>query len=113
MNVVLDPQVARQGATTGATLAAAKADRVSPNWTVEAREVFCLYARMHRDGFMTEDVRQWAQKLGMPEPPDNRAWGYVALGLSKEGVIEALGYGRQRSATCHGSPKTIWKLKEK
>lgn len=112
MNVVLNPDLARQGATTGATLAAAKADRTSPGWSVEAREVFLLYARMHRDGFMTEDVRQWAQKLGMSEPPDNRAWGYVALRLSKDGVIESVGYGRQRSSTCHGSPKTIWKLKQ-
>lgn len=91
--------------------ASAHADRVSDKWTERSMELFKLYGRMRRDGFMTEDVRAWAEKLGMDQPPDNRAWGLVARRLVNEGFIEPIGYGKQRSATCHGSPKTIWRTK--
>lgn len=106
----LNRDLAEAGASTGMALAASHADRVEENWTEKSVELFKLYSRMHRDGFMTEDVRAWAEKLGMPSPPDNRAWGLVARRLSKQGVIKAVGYGKQRSSTCHGSPKTIWRM---
>lgn len=108
----LNRELARLGADVGMTLASSRADRAEENWTEKSVELFKLYSRMHRDGFMTEDVRAWAEKLGMPPPPDNRAWGMVARKLSRQGAIEAIGYGKQRSATCHGSPKTIWRIKQ-
>lgn len=109
--VVLNQDLANQGAETGMLLAASHADRESKQWTEMASKFFECYAKMHREGFMTEEVRAWATKLGFQSPPDARAWGYIARKLANDGVIEASGYGRQRSSTCHGSPKTIWKLK--
>jgi hypothetical protein len=111
MNAVLNSDLAQQGADTGMLLAASHADRLNTDWTEDSTNVFKLYARLHPQGFMTEDVRLWSVKLGFTEPPDNRAWGYIARSLANQGYIEAVGYGKQRSATCHGSPKTIWKLK--
>lgn len=111
MNAVLNSDLATQGADTGMLVAASHADRTTADWTSEAEILFKLHARFHPEGFMTEDVRAWAVKLGFTSPPDNRAWGYVAKSLARQGYIEAIGYGKQRSATCHGSPKTIWKLK--
>lgn len=109
MNVI-NADLAQQGAETGMLLAASHADRKNGEWTEQATVIFKLYAKFHYDGFMTEDVRIWADKLGFPHPPDQRAWGIVATKLAREGYITATGYGKQRSASCHRSPKTIWKL---
>lgn len=107
---VLNTDLADQGADTGMLLAASHAEREQGSWVRQATMFFKLYARMHPEGFMTEDVRTWAARFGFAEPPDNRAWGYIAKSLSKGGLIQSVGFGKQRSASCHGSPKNIWKL---
>jgi hypothetical protein len=109
MNVI-NTDLAQQGAETGMLLAASHADRENDDWTYTATVLFKLYAKFHPGGFMTEDVRTWADKLGIPQPPDQRVWGCIAFKLSRKGYIKPDGYGRQRSANCHRSPKTIWKL---
>lgn len=106
----INTDLAQQGAETGALLAASHADRTNNGWTEQATVIFKLYAKFHQDGFMTEDVRIWADKLGFARPPDQRAWGHVATKLSRAGYIQSAGYGKQRSANCHNAPKTIWKL---
>jgi len=108
----LNAELAELGADTGMALAASHAEREADGWSHQAGELFVLYAIQHPDGFMTEEVRLWAEKLGFDLPPDNRAWGYVAKKAAKEGHVYAAGFAKQRSSTCHGSPKTIWKLKE-
>lgn len=110
MNITLDADISAARGQAGAKAAALHAEKVSPEWTERARDYFLLYGRMHRDGFMTEDVREWAKRFGFEDPPDNRAWGYIAKALNREGQIQACGYAKQRSTTCHGSPKTVWKL---
>jgi len=112
MTAVLDAGLADLGAKTGMMTAAAHAERVNSGWASDAEDLFVLYAIQHPDGFMTEDVRVWAEKLGFDSPPDNRAWGFVARKVARAGHVYAAGYSKQKSATCHGSPKTIWKLKE-
>lgn len=107
---VLNADLAQQGAETGALLAASHADRETEGWVDQATVLFKLYAKMHPDGFMTEDVRVWADKFGFPHAPDQRAWGGIAHRLVRQGYIQSAGYGRQRSANCHRAPKTIWKL---
>lgn len=106
----LNADLAELGADTGMLLAASKADRRSEGWSDAAKQLFELYAIQHPEGFMTEEVRIWAEKLGFDAPPDNRAWGMIAKSMAKDGVVVAIGFAKQRSATCHGSPKTVWKL---
>lgn len=106
---VLNEKLAEAGANAGMTLAASHADRTYEGWSDDALEFFRLFA--HQRGgefFMTEDVRAWAEKMGFPPPPDNRAWGHVAKRAAMDGVVRRIGYDKQRSATCHGSPKTLW-----
>lgn len=95
-------------ADAGMTLAASHADRTVQNWSEDAGELFRLYATLHPEGFLTEDVRKWADKLGFPTPPDNRAWGYVARRAALEGYVRSAGFRRQKSTACHGSAKTLW-----
>lgn len=105
---VLNERLAELGANVGMTLAASHADRVSGNWSDDALDLFKLYAVQKPDGFLTEEVRAWAEKLGFAPPPDNRAWGHVAKRAAMDGHVRAAGFRKQTSATCHGSPKTFW-----
>lgn len=109
MITVLNEQLAEAGANAGMTVAASRADRESAGWSDDARTFFELFACKSGDEpFMTEEVRAWAEKMGFPPPPDSRAWGHVAKRAAMDGLVRHAGYGRQRSATCHGSPKTLW-----
>lgn len=105
----LNADLANLGADTGMLIAASHADRVSEAWSDTAKDLFEMYSMQHPDGFMTEEVRVWSEKLGFKPPPDNRAWGYIAKDMARKGVVVAAGFAKQRSASCHGSPKTIWK----
>jgi hypothetical protein len=93
-------------ACSGMTLAASHADREVENWTEQAAQLFSLYAAMHPEGFLTEDVRLWASKLGFPPPPDGRAWGYIARKAAVAGRIKSMGYAKAKSS--NNSPKVLW-----
>jgi hypothetical protein len=110
MTTTLNADLAGVGADTSMTLAASHAERVSEGWIAEAESLFRMYAQMHPQGFLTEEVRVWAGKLGFSEPPDNRAWGYVARRVAASKYVRAAGFEKQKSANCHGSPKTVWEL---
>lgn len=109
MTTVLNQELANASADASMVLAASHADRVEENWSNDALELFNLYALQHPEGFLTEEVRAWAEKLGFAPPPDNRAWGHVAKRASQAGRVVAAGFRKQRSTTCHGSPKTLWR----
>lgn len=100
-------EMAEVNANVGMTLAASHADRESDSWSDEALGLFRLYAVQHPEGFLTEDVRAWANKLGFAPPPDGRAWGYVARRASREGVVRSSGYQKARSS--NNSPKVLWR----
>lgn len=104
----LNAELAELGADAGMAVAAAHADR-DGDWSENAEKLFRMYATMHPQGFMTEEVRVWSEKLGFEPPPDNRAWGFVARRLSRDGYIKAMGFRKQVSSNCHGSPKTLWR----
>lgn len=108
MTTVLDHQIAEAGAQTGMAAAATHADRTQEGWSDDALGLFRLYAIQKPEGFLTEEVRAWAEKLGFTPPPDNRAWGHVAKRAAMAGYVRSAGFRKQASATCHGSPKTLW-----
>jgi len=77
-------------AVDGMNTAAAHADQVSPDWSKEALTHFKMF--MLNNGnkpFMTEDVRTYAENLGMEPPPDRRAWGAIAVHAKKLGWVLA------------------------
>lgn len=83
------------------------AEHDMPGWIDDA----VLYARQfaveHRhDKFLAEDLRYWATKQGLPQPPELRVWGAVIRAASKAGYIARVGYGSARSSNL--SPKVLW-----
>lgn len=96
-------------AVEGMNAAAANAERDTEGWNKMAFEAFVRYVMDVKHPFMTEDVRCFAEAMGMPEPPDKRAWGSVAMRAKKAGLIVSLGYAPQQSVNAHKAPKTLWK----
>ena len=96
-------------AVEGMTAAAANAERDTEGWNQMAVESFVRYVMDVKHPFMTEDVRCFAEALGMPEPPDKRAWGAIAMKAKRAGLIVSLGYAPQQSVNAHKAPKTLWK----
>jgi hypothetical protein len=97
---------AREGAERGMNQAVDHADRVSPEWSERAYDKLFEYAWLGVD-FMTEDVRLWAEQVGLDSPPDNRAWGAVVNKAVREHLIERVGYGNAK--TGHMRPMPIWR----
>jgi hypothetical protein len=82
---------------------------VSEGWSDRAYSFLVDYVGANPSrAFMAEDVRASAEAEGLPPPPDNRAWGGVVARAARAKVIRRLGYGAQKSVTCHCSPKSIW-----
>ena len=97
---------ARAAGHAGAARAASHADRVAAQWTRTAVQAVITYAAARREAFLAEDVREYADQMGVDEPPDARAWGQVFRIAKREGIIVAAGYAPSRSS--NGSPKVLW-----
>lgn len=96
-------------AQQGMSAALANANKNVSDWGERAANLFGCYVELHGDKpFMTEDVRDWSEKQGLPPPPDRRAWGAIAVAAKKAGRIRSLGYAPQKSLNAHRAPKTLW-----
>lgn len=103
---LLSDELAELAGNTGALLAASHADREIADWSKNALAFFDLYAHQKPDGFLTEEVRAWAEKMGFPPPPDDRAWGHIAKKAAKQGIVVPIGYAKAKSS--NNSPKVLW-----
>ena len=96
-------------ASLGAERAADHADRKELLWSDRAYEIFMAVA-MRGHAFQTEDARNAADALGLPKPPDTRAWGAVALRAIRAGRIKRVGYAPVSNAQSHSGPKSVWQF---
>lgn len=101
-------QAVRDG-EQGALLASQHADSASMDWTQQASCLFVDFSKAVKKGqpFLTEDARAWAESQGLPPPPDNRAWGFIAKAMSQCGHVVSEGYAPAKSS--NGSPKVLWR----
>ena len=96
-------------AKEGMEAAADHAEREHEGWKMMAYALFLRYAAATREPFMTEQVRWYAEGLGLEPPPDKRAWGAIAVKAKKAGYVRSIGYAPQKADNAHGAPKTLWK----
>ena len=108
MTEVITRAEARARRDAGIERAVDRADREQENWSDEAHRALERYCQAHPSGgFLTEDVRAWAERLGLVAAPDNaRAWGAVMQRAQRYRLIRAVGYAPARSS--HLSPKVLW-----
>lgn len=105
---VLDRREARKKRDEGIKRVTDSANRKVPGWSDTAYKFLRDYMRTHEE-FMTEDVRV-ASMDKITQPPNNKAWGQVMLRARREGLILPVRYVSQKSVSCHGSPKPVWRV---
>lgn len=105
---LFDQPTARELATEGMNRAVEHADRVNQHWSVEAGQLLRIYAQINHE-FMTEDLRVWAHKKGLPLPPDPRAWGAVVQAAVRDGIIIRDRFAMTKIPPAHATPRPVWR----
>jgi len=98
---------ASRAGQAGAERAGQHAEDCRPGWLDRAAALVTTFAQAH-GLFLLEDARCFAERQGLPAPPDKRAWGAVAQVLARRGVLVRDGYAP--AASSHGSPKCLWRV---
>lgn len=98
-------QLAFNLAIAGAQAAADRADRVHGDWTDKAYAAFVAYAKSHQQ-FTTEDVITASPEV--PEAPEKRAWGAIALMAKRRGLVRKVGFDTAKSVHAHRRPVSVW-----
>lgn len=104
------PPTAEQLALAGMATAIAHAERViDPLWADQAYFLFAAHARGNAE-FTTEDVREYAGKLGFADAPDRRAWGGIVRVAMARGLIEPSGrWIKANDRLVHGREVKVWR----
>lgn len=98
----------------GIALAIDHADRKEPGWSDEAfavLEKFVAKARRQGEDFTSEQVRDYSESSGLPEPPDHRAWGGVFVRAVRAGLIEHAGFDTSANPRAHSRPINKWRAR--
>lgn len=95
-------------ADKGIKAAVDHADRVVKGWSDQAYATLLSYAAISPVGFTAEDVREFAEKAGVPQPPNAKAWGGPFKRARIAGRIRRVGFGTARFSQAHGAPKALW-----
>lgn len=82
------------------------AEAVEAGWNDRAVELIAAYPEQE---FMTEDLREYAETMNFPEPPDTRAWGAVVRRAAREGRIMKVGLRNTKGESGHQRPGTLWR----
>ena len=80
------------------------ADRVEFDWSKGAYQLVSTMS----GSFTSEEVRQKADRIGFPSPPDARAWGGVMRRAKHNGLINFEGYQPSINPQAHRRPTSVW-----
>lgn len=88
-------------------------ENAGQTWNERATEIALSFFRAAgHDGALFEDVRAYAELLGLPAPPSPNAWGAVALSMSKRKFIVKTGVWLNcRSVKSHACSAPLWRIK--
>jgi len=81
------------------------ADHAGAQWQAEAWLAFCTYVVGHKQ-FTMEAVRLASPQV--PSPPDNRAWGVIALRAKRAGMIRRVRFVEAQNPNCHAANIVLW-----
>lgn len=84
------------------------ANEVNKNWSEKAYAFFIQYARNIGKPFMTADIVEAAKGI-VPDPPDFRSYGAIAVRAIKAGVVRKIGYSCGTNPRHHRNPRTLFK----
>lgn len=95
-------------------LGAAQAlENAGETWQQRAEQIAIGFLKaVGHEGALFEEVREYANLLGLPQPPSPNAWGAVALSLSKKKLIEKTGvYEQSKSLKSHARAQPVWRVR--
>lgn len=81
-------------------------EHAGSRWARLARGFLLEYLSIHRERFLAESVREFAEIRGLEDPPDGRAWGGVFRSAAHHNLIRSVGYAPAKSSNM--SPKVLW-----
>lgn len=58
--------------------------------------------------FQAEDLRKWAYRHGLKNPPSERAWGSIIRAAKKSGLIQFVRYENVDNPLAHKTPASVW-----
>ena len=87
-----------EGLALGHVMADLAADNAGEAWKAEAYAVFREYA-IKNELFTTEQVRKF--NTDMDSPPDERAWGSIALQAKRDNIVVADSWVRAKIGRAH------------
>lgn len=94
----------------GIALAVDHADSNPVKWSDIAYNMLKEWLRPWPCGyrFQIEEFRQVAQIKGLPDPPNQRAFGSIAVRAKSEGLIKSNGQKATRGVTAHRAYANEW-----
>lgn len=96
----------------GISKAVKSAETVSPGWSDRAYAILVKFIAQWDGEFMTENVREYAEKQSDYEMPlSSRAWGGPMVKAKNKGLIESCGIRSVNNPTAHCANATVWKVK--
>lgn len=107
LSLALDRAASEKNRDQGIDRALENAELHHPAWSDLALDYLKRYPGKQ---FMAEEVRVWAHKNGLAEPPHARAWGGVIVKAKKLGLIEHCGYGNVSNPKAHRTPASVWRM---
>lgn len=108
IQIAIDFDAAMAARDLGMQRSVDHANREESEWSGQALGLLIAYAaHVYPDAFLIEKARTWAESIGLPPPPDARAWGAVTKRASIKHRIEKAGAGAAASSNC--SLKTLWR----
>jgi len=94
------------GLDRGRAMAELAAARAGEAWKESAYQAFVAHAKKHKL-FTTDEVR--AARPDLPDPPDRRAWGHIAMRAKRLGVVETARLIHSKNSVVHGAVVTQWR----
>lgn len=71
-------------------------------------QALAMLKQFPQSRFQAEELRLWAYRQGLPEPPHGRAWGSVMVKAKNMGLIQCIGYQNVRNPRAHKTPAALW-----
>jgi hypothetical protein len=96
------------GRDVGMAIAVDHAEAVEPDWADRAFRVFVAFSRL-QPTFITAEVREYAERVGLPTPPTNWAWGSIAARAAREGIVTQAGTTKHGEGRNHQKVCQVWR----
>lgn len=84
------------------------ANEDSWGWGERAYEKLLAFLEIHNEPFLAEEVRDYAEKLGLEIPPSLRSWGSIMVRAARNEKIRKVGHRQVSNVKAHCATASVW-----